>query len=372
MRAWPLLGIVFVQAFLCLAHWFLYFTWMHAGWPMSPAPAWALRVALAALSFSFVPATLLGFRWNGGLVALFYRPASVWLGLANFLFWSACLFWIVDLTLRLAPGNAHLRARPIIAASLLAVSVLAELYGLLNARQIRRRDMTVRLPNLPAAWRGRKAVLVSDLHLGNINGQRFARRVASRIRSLSPEIVFLPGDLFDGTRVDPETIAAPILELNPPLGVFFVTGNHEVFGDSARFTDPLRRHGMHVVDNARVDVEGVAILGVSYKDSTHPIRLRQFLSGLQLDSTCPSILLQHVPNLLPIAEQCGVSLQLSGHTHGGQIFPFTWITRRTFGPFTRGLHRFGNLQVYTSTGVGTWGPPLRVGSASEIVLLTFE
>jgi hypothetical protein len=294
------------------------------------------------------------------------------LGLLNFLFWSACLFWLIDLGLRLAPGDEHLHARPFVAAVLLALSALATLYGLINAARIRTRNVTVRLPNLPAAWRGRRAVLVSDLHLGNINRLRFARRVADRIHTLAPEIVFLPGDLFDGTRVDPETIAAPLLALNPPLGVYFVTGNHEIFGGVAHFTEPLSRHGIRVIDNARADVEGVAILGVSYKDSTNPIRLRQFLAAQQLDPARPSILLQHVPNRLPIVEQCGVSLQLSGHTHGGQFLPFTWITRRAFGPFTHGLHRFGNLQVYTSTGVGTWGPPLRLGSASEIVLLTFE
>jgi uncharacterized protein len=372
LRAWPLLGILFIQGFLCLAHWLLYFTCMHAGWPVSPEFAFALRVVLTALSFSFVPAALLGFRFHGGLVALFYRLASLWMGLLNFLFWGACLFWFIDLGLRLAPGDTHLRARPLMAAGLLALSVLVTFYGVINAQSIRCRELTIRLPNLPDAWRGRRAVLVSDLHLGNINGLRFARRVSARIHALAPEIVFLPGDMFDGTRVDPEVIAAPLLALNPPLGVYFVTGNHEVFGGAERFTEPLARRGIKVIDNARTDVEGVAILGVSYKDSTHPIRLRQFLAAQQLDPARPSILLQHVPNRLPIVEQRGVSLQLSGHTHGGQIFPFTWITRRAFGPFTHGLHRFGNLQVCTSCGVGTWGPPLRVGSASEIVLLSFE
>ena len=94
--------------------------------------------------------------------------------------------------------------------------------------------------------------------------------------------------------------------------------------------------------------------------------------GLGLKDGVPSILLQHVPNRLPIVEQAGVGLLVSGHTHGGQFFPFTWITRRAFGEFTHGLHRFGGLQVYTSTGAGTWGPPMRVGTHSEMVLLTFE
>ncbi|HEU5457827.1 MAG TPA: metallophosphoesterase, partial [Terracidiphilus sp.] len=258
-----------------------------------------------------------------------------------------------------------------IALALLVTSAFVTFCGLINARIIRLRRVTVALPNLPVAWRGRRAVLLSDLHLGNINRRGFAKRVADRVRALDPEIIFLPGDLFDGTRVSPEIIAGPILDLHPPLGLHFVTGNHEVYGGIDHFTAPLDARGVSVLDNVRVDVDGVTILGISYKDSTSPIRVQQFLSGQRLDATRPSILLQHVPNRLPIVEQCGVSLQLSGHTHGGQFLPFTFITRRAFGKFTHGLNRLGNLQVYTSSGVGTWGPPLRIGSASEIVLLTF-
>ncbi len=94
-------------------------------------------------------------------------------------------------------------------------------------------------------------------------------------------------------------------------------------------------------------------------------------NDLESDNAQPGILLNHAPARLPIVEQAGFSLQLSGHTHGGQFPPFTWITRRVYGRFTRGLHRFGALQVYTSTGVGTWGPPMRVGTRSEIILFEF-
>jgi hypothetical protein len=111
---------------------------------------------------------------------------------------------------------------------------------------------------------------------------------------------------------------------------------------------------------------------VPYGDSTYPIRLRTTLEGLRPAQGEATILLNHVPNRLPIVEQAGITLQLSGHTHGGQIFPFTWLTRRVFGEFTYGLQQFGGLQVYTSSGAGTWGPPMRVGTHPEIVLLTFE
>jgi predicted MPP superfamily phosphohydrolase len=114
------------------------------------------------------------------------------------------------------------------------------------------------------------------------------------------------------------------------------------------------------------------IVGVPYEVSNYPLRLRHILMNLRLSEGAAAILLQHVPTRLPVVEQAGVSLQLSGHTHGGQVFPFSWITRRAFGKFTYGLQRFGSLQVLTSSGAGTWGPPMRVGTHPEVVLLTFE
>jgi predicted MPP superfamily phosphohydrolase len=113
-------------------------------------------------------------------------------------------------------------------------------------------------------------------------------------------------------------------------------------------------------------------VGVPNGEAHNPIRLRATLEALQLNSGEASILLNHMPSRLPIVERAGVSLQLSGHTHVGQLFPFNWLTRRVFGKFIYGLQSFGALQVYTTSGAGTWGPPMRVGTQPEIVLLTFR
>ena len=373
MKGWPILGIVIVQVILLLAHWFLYATWVAFGWPMGHEALTALRGALLALSFLFVAAALLGFRFNNIVVSRLALVSSLWLGLLNFLFFGAWVVWGADVVLRLAlPGNAHLAVRPWLATVLLATSVLACIYGAINARFLRLRKLSVKLDRLPASWRGRRALVFSDVHLGHINRERFAGRVAKIARTLNPDVIFVPGDLFDGVNVDPAQIAAPLLELKPPLGVYFADGNHEEFGDAARYLDGLRRGGWQVLDNQCVEVDGLRIVGASYPASTHPMALRQFLQGLHLGEGAASILLQHVPNRLPIVEQAGVSLMLCGHTHSGQVFPFTWITRRAFGKFTYGLQEFGTLKVLTSSGIGTWGPPMRVGTAPEAVLLTFE
>jgi hypothetical protein len=365
------MGVVFMQGILLLAHLFLYRTWIAFWGSSGPGGDLALRAALLLLAFSFIVAALLGFRFSGLLVATLYKLAAVWLGLLNFFFLAACLCWLIWFALSpLAPGfAAH---RPLMAAVCFSLGLLAGIYGLLNASWIRVRRVAVTLPGLPANWRGRTALVLSDLHLGNVNGLGFSRRLAATAARLSPDIVFLPGDIFDGTRADSDRLAAPLLAIAPPLGFYFTSGNHEEYGGESHYAEAMTRAGIRVLANERVTVDGLHILGVPYGDSGYPIRLRAFLESLELAEGEASILLNHVPNRLPIVEQAGVSLQISGHTHGGQIFPFTWITRRAFGKFTYGLQQFGALQVYTSSGAGTWGPPMRVGTRPEMVLLTFE
>jgi uncharacterized protein len=367
------LAILIVQSILFLAYWFLYRTWSDFWWPLNPFVALALRITIALLSVSFVVASLLSFRSSNKLVSAFYWAAAVWLGVSNFLFLGAWLALLADFVLRLSlSDNVRFPIRPYVGDALLIAVAAVAIYGLLNARQIRRRQVTVRLPSLPASWRGRTALLITDVHLGPINGAHFSARIAAMARQLNPAIIFIAGDLYDGTKIDPKKLASPLFDLSPPFGIYFVAGNHEGFVSAAHYEETLRQAGVRVLHNQRVVVDGLQIVGVPYGPSTHPLHLRAFLEGLSLKDAPASILLNHVPNGLPVAEAAGVSLQLSGHTHRGQFFPFTLITRRAFGKFTYGLQRFGNMQVYTSSGAGTWGPPMRVGTHPEIVLLKFE
>jgi uncharacterized protein len=371
LKAWPLLGISVVQLILLIAHIFLYETWSFF-WPgLGAGGQLVLRNCLLVLAFTFVPAAVLSFRYSHPILRIWYNSAVFWLGLLNFVFLAAIATWLVWLALWFA-GLRGADVRAWTCGSLTTLAVFATFYGLVNARWIRVRRHTVRLKHLPDAWRGRRAVLMTDLHLGNVNGVRFSRRMVKKAAKLQPDIVFLPGDLFDGVHADLDALLKPFEELKPPLGKYFATGNHEEFGDATHYTKPIARAGIRVLDNERVTIDGVHIAGVSYRDSTHPPRVQALLDNMQLNSGYPSILLNHVPSRLPIAERAGVSLQLSGHTHGGQVFPFTWLTRRIFGKYTHGLHSFGAMQVYTSTGAGTWGPPMRVGSQPEIVEFEFE
>lgn len=369
MRAWPLVGIAAMQGILLLIHWFIYQTWIAFWWPMSPLATMALRTAITVLAFSFIVAALLGFSFTNRAVTLLYRIASVWLGFMNFFLVAACWCWLARAAMALLGLTAN---KPLVAGVLYGMALAASLYGLVNARFIRVRRIGIELDGLPASWQGRTALVVSDVHLGHVNGTRFSQRIVEIAAQLKPDIILIPGDLFDGGKSHAAVLAEPLRGLTAPHGTYFSTGNHDEFGPTEHYAKVLTDLGIRVLANEKVTVDGLDIVGVNYGDAGYPIRLRAMLEGLELDRSRASILLNHVPTRLPIVEQAGISLQLSGHTHSGQMIPFTWLTRRAFGKFTDGLQRFGALQVLTSSGVGTWGPPMRVGTRSEVVLLRFE
>jgi predicted MPP superfamily phosphohydrolase len=362
-----------VQSILFLGHWFVYETWTHflrpPGQIAKSAGVPALAIAFAILSVTFVTASLLAQRYSQPVVRLYYKMSAVWLGFFSFAFLAACASWILyraSILLRLHWQPQH------IAFALFGFAVAASAYGLLNSALTRVTQVTVKLPNLPAAWRGRVAAFVSDTHLGHVRGIGFIKRIVALLSRLQPDIILIGGDMYDGTAADARHLAEPLEKLSPPLGTYFVSGNHEEFGDRGKFLDAVRDSGVRVLNNEKVVVDGLQLVGVHHQDSVQPEGFRAILRRARLDPDSASILLTHSPNHLPIAAEEKIGLQLSGHTHAGQFFPFTWITSRIFGPFVYGLKRLGNLLVYTSSGAGTWGPPMRVGTIPEIALISFE
>ncbi len=258
------------------------------------------------------------------------------------------------------------------AAILFGIAFLAAIYGLINARWIRISRVTVRLPHLPKLWRGRTAALVTDLHMGPLFGARFLRLVIAQLRSLRPDVVFISGDMFDGSTLGLNQLVAPWRKYSARRGIYYVTGNHDEFADRSIFLDAVKSTGVRVLNNEKISLDGLQVVGVHDSEAGNPTELRSILRQVQIDQAHPSILLAHRPVNLSVAEEEGISLQLSGHTHGGQIWPWNLVVSRIYGSFASGLSRLGKLQVYTSNGTGTWGPPLRVGTKSEIVLIRFE
>jgi len=364
-----LIFISIVQSILIAGHLFLYETW-EIFWGAGRAQShWKVQLALGLLSISFVSASLLSHRYSNALVRMYYTGAAAWLAFVNFAVLAACGCWIVYGGIRIAGLYPD---RSALAGIFLTLAVLATLYGIINAWRIRVKKITVMLPNLPESWRGRAAVLVSDVHLGHVRNLGTIRRVIAMLTRLRPDVIFITGDLFDGVQVNLDRLARPWADITPPLGTYFVTGNHEEFTDRTKYLDALERFGVRILNNEKVMVDGLQIVGVHYGNAVNGPRFESHLKQVALDRERASILLVHEPRHLAIAEAEGFSLQLSGHTHRGQFFPFTRIVARIYKQYAYGLQQWGNLAVYTTSGAGTWGPPIRVGTNPEIVLIQFE
>jgi uncharacterized protein len=365
-----LFGFIAVfQSVLLLVHFFLYETWAFSLSASGGRGLFWIKIFLGVSSLSFVVASLLAFRYTNALLRAFYRIAAVWLGLLTFLFVAAVSSWILFGIARIAGlGLGFHRTVEV----LFGAGLVAGLYGVFNAGWTRITRTTVRLANLPAAWRGRKAALISDVHLGHVRNGSFLRRMVAKILREEPDAIFIAGDLYDGTAVDEHRSAEPLNHLVAPNGVYFVAGNHEQFGDDSKYLNAIAAAGVRVLSNEKVEVDGLQIVGIPYRNATRGEHLASVLNGVSLDRDRASILLTHAPDYPEIAEAAGISLQLSGHTHLGQFIPWTWFARRIYRQFVYGLSRIGNMQIFTSSGAGTWGPPLRLGSNPEIVMLEFE
>jgi uncharacterized protein len=354
-----------VTGLIVACSWFVGATWAH----FSGESDLAWRMAFMLVALAFVPATLIGRFWRNPLLKPLTLSSAVAVGALNFAIFAAAGTWI-------AVGISRLFGVPVESRSIVCAfygaAAFVTIYGLVNAARLRVTRVTIELPNLPASWEGRTAALVTDLHLGNIHGVAYARHLVARITELEPDAVFIAGDLFDGASIDHAAAVAPLSKIAAPFGVYFVTGNHDEYAYRTAVLAAVRGAGIRVLDNAKVDLEGLQIVGVHDAEASDPRRLREILSRVRVNPETSSILINHQPANLTTAEEAGISLQLSGHTHGGQFWPWSALVSRIFGPFAYGLHRFRSILVLTSSGVGTWGPPLRVGTRSEIVLITFE
>jgi predicted MPP superfamily phosphohydrolase len=361
--------IVVFQSVLFLIHYFLYETWTFSpAGNETPGSFW-IKLVLGGLSVSFVAASLLAFRFTNAALRAFYRAAAVWMGLGSFLLLAAVSSWIVFGIAQLAGSNINFHRTVEV---LFGAAAIAGIYGVFNASWTRITRTTVRLANLPAAWRGRRAALISDVHLGHVRNGSFLRRLVAKILKEGPDAIFVAGDLYDGTAIDERRAAEPLNKLVAPQGVYFVAGNHEQFGDDSKYLKAIAAAGVRVLSSEKVEVDGLQIIGVPYRNASQNGQLASVLHAIGLDRDRASILLTHAPDHPEIAEAAGVSLQLSGHTHLGQFLPWSWMARRIYRQFVYGLSRIGKMQVFTSSGAGTWGPPLRLGSNSEIVMLQFE
>lgn len=240
-------------------------------------------------------------------------------------------------------------------------------YGVVRGPKVKR--VTVPLAKLPRAAHGFRIAVVSDIHLGPLLGRGFAQKVVDTINSTQPDLIAVVGDLVDGSVADLGPAAAPLAGLKARHGSYFVTGNHEYFSGAEQWVEEVRRLGMTPLENARRELPHLDLAGVNDVTGEDEGQGPDFAKALgDRDTSRAVVLLAHQPVQIHDAVDHGVDLQLSGHTHGGQMWPMTYVAQAA-NPTLAGLERYGDTQLYVSRGAGAWGPPVRVGAPSDITVV---
>jgi predicted MPP superfamily phosphohydrolase len=372
---------------------FLISALLHAyvGWrilPALPGPIWAdaLVGALLVVSALLMPLTLFARRmasrrwsdratWAGSLAMGFFSSLFVLTLLRDAVLVGAeGVGWLAPAWL--APGALAELAT----ASALLVPVgaaLATLWGFVNARRTAAVvSVDVPIAGLPSALHGFRIAQISDIHVGPTIKRAYLQAIVQAVNRLDADMVAVTGDLVDGSVQDLGVHVAPLATLASRHGTYFVTGNHEYYAGAHAWIAELRRLGVQVLMNehvvlqhggAALVVAGVTDFGAHHFDPAHRSDPQAALAGAPADAGA-KVLLAHQPRSAEAAERAGFQLQLSGHTHGGQFLPWNLFVPLQ-QPFTAGLHRLRRLWVYVSRGTGYWGPPKRLGAASEITQL---
>lgn len=330
----------------------------------------ALLTMLLLLSASFVAGMLISHRQNNAVARAFYFISAIWVGLLFYLTFFLALTWVAIGAFSFLGVYVN---EILIGVLAIACAIAYTTYGILNAFNVQVVKIAVKLKNLPSNWKGKKIVQISDVHLGFVFRQGFLTGIVNKINELEPDMVMITGDLFDGSSVDLDVINGYLDDFKAPKGTYFVTGNHETYLGPEKVFRALSGTNIRILRDEMVEIDGLQIIGIEYplpgetKDVIGVIKhLKDF------DREKPSVLLLHEPVQIGQIKKTGISLQLSGHTHFGQLFPLGLVTRIMYRGYDFGLRQEGDFSIYTSSGVGGWGPPLKTGSKSEIVEITLQ
>jgi predicted MPP superfamily phosphohydrolase len=240
-------------------------------------------------------------------------------------------------------------------------------YGVLAGPGVKR--VTVPLAKLPRAGHGFRIAVVSDIHLGPVLGRAHTQRIVDRINATQPDLIAVVGDLADGSVADLGPAAEPLARLRARHGAYFVTGNHEYFSGAAEWVDHVRELGLRPLENARTELPAFELAGVNDLQGESEGDGPDYEKALgDRDRSRAVVLLAHQPVMIHDAVEHGVDLQLSGHTHGGQLWPGNHLAALA-NPTVAGLERYGDTQLYVTRGAGAWGPPVRVGAPSDITVV---
>jgi len=345
--------------------------------------------ALITLAVSFptgvIISRLMAYKYSLPILWISY----LWLGIMMLFFFSLLftdgirliIFLYSKVFAHTTPTSVDLQRREFLSQSLtLGASTLV--FGL-SAWGVKKyydkavvNQVEVTLSNLPELFKGFRIVQISDLHIGQLMTAPKLKEIVNQVNNLKPDIIAITGDLADGSVERLLDEVSSLKELKAEHGVYFVTGNHEYYNGADEWTQEISKMGIKVLNNKNVEIiretESIILAGVNDHEAarfgpTQAADFKKALSGLGSDKK--KILLAHQPIAVQEASEYGTDLVLSGHTHGGQIWPFTYLVYLQ-QPYLKGLYTHESTQLYVNQGTGCWGPPMRVGSYNEITEIT--
>lgn len=364
------LFIILALGILFLAHYFVYFSLVK----FFRLEVSRLKLSLALLLFflpvSFILTSILSHYYINAFSRFLYFISGLWLGLVATIVTFFAATWLVY-------GLSRLIAWPIglswLGGLALILAVLYSVYGVFNAQNPRVKNITVSIKNLPPEWQGQKVVQISDVHLGHIFRQDFFDKLVREINNLRPTAVFITGDLFDGMGDDFDYVAPALNSIEAPKGIYFVTGNHETYFGVDKVYNILNKTKVKIFQDDMVTVDGLQIIGLNYPEDFTKKQAGEIIKKIPgYNASGPSIFLYHSPSHIDEVKRSGIKLQLSGHTHRGQIFPLHYITNLIYHGYDYGLRQSDDYSIYTSGGVGAWGPTMRTDATPEIVVITLK
>ncbi len=310
---------------------------------------------LSALSVLYIFANIAVRKASGVFVDGLYFVASAWIGYVFLLFSSVVLYELIHLTLR--------RDSRLVLALFLTSAFLLATYALIQGSIITTRTYTIPLQNLREPLR---IVHLSDIHVGTVHQEKYLTEIVEKTNSENPDIVLITGDLFDGSAKIDITMLEPLNNLT--ARTFFSHGNHELYEGLEEVRNTLEDHKLELLENTAVSYKGVQIVGVNDRQALRENEtLASVLEGIQESGNEPRLLMYHTPSDWSVARDNGVSIMFSGHTHNGQVFPFTLLVRLFFH-YINGLYQEDGAYLHVSPGSGTWGPPMRLGSQNQITV----
>ncbi len=304
---------------------------------------------------------------ENSLTKIFNQVSSIWLGTIVWIFIAI----VISLVLKRIFNNTY---GSNISLILILISFGISLFGIYNSQRVSLVEKDIYIENLPENFDNLSAMFIADTHYGNIHTEKKSNRDVKFIKKISPDVLFVAGDFFDGPSKKMDDFSEPYKEVDPVFGKYFISGNHETYADLEKSLESVKRVDFEILDNEIKEIKNIQFVGIPYSTSNKSELDKNITESIikKSDKTKPIIVIKHVPINTESISDLDVNFAFFGHTHRGQMWPFSMIVKNIYGKHYYGFVQEKNTLFYTTSGVGGWGPMQRIGTNSEMLLVRFH